>query len=156
MHTAWQERAELTTADTAGVRDLAFGSRLLGAPIHRLESVAITICAGQLEVVPGKTHRNLRLRAFSVGDESGLISPNEGLVSLVNRPGTKVSGEPARRLAKFRGWCVQAGIAASLELGAVCLALHEGMSPTGVEDKDASRIGAEILPLLAVRLCDLV
>src|SRR5262249_6682921 len=50
----------------------------------------------------------------------------------------------------FCCWRIQADIAAGLEFWSAGPALHESISPGGVENQDATRIGTKILPLGAV------
>src|SRR5262249_51018071 len=122
--------------------------RLLGAPIHLVGSHAgHRGCCGEFEFIPGQADGSFRIRPFNIWDKGSFVSPAESLVRLVDRPGPKIAGERPRRLAIFRCWSDQTGIGAGLEFGTVGAPVYLSVSPTGIEDQDASRIVTEILPL---------
>jgi hypothetical protein len=66
---------------------------------------------------------------------------DECLIRLVYRPGAKTGGEPPRCRDKFGIRRIQKGVAARAEFRPVRTHLDVSVSPTGIEDKDAFRIG---------------
>src|ERR1700730_1179116 len=109
----------------------------------------------ELQFIPSQADGGFRLCPLCVWDKGGFKFPDQGLVGLVDRPSAKVRREPLRCLTEFRCGCIQTEIVAGFEFGTIRLRLHKRVSPTRVEDEDAFRIGAEVLPLSAGRGRDL-
>jgi hypothetical protein len=64
-------------------------SRLLGTLIDHLISVAICRDRDKLQLIAGKADGDFQLTSVVVWDKSDLIFADEGLVRLVDRPGTR-------------------------------------------------------------------
>ena len=109
----------------------------------------------ELQFISSQADGGFRLCPLCVWDKGGFKFPDQCLVSLVDRPGAKVRREPPCRLTKFRCGCIETEVVAGFEFGTIRLRLHDRVSPTRVEDEDAFRIGAEVLPLNAGRGRDL-
>jgi hypothetical protein len=125
---------------------------LLRPPIHCLGFQAGGRRGDKLHFVPGKADGVFPIRPLNIWYKCGLISSGEDLVRLVDRPGTKIAGERARRLTILRCWCVHTDIAGRVEFGTARASCNLSVSPTGIKDQDASRISTKVLMLSAVRL----